>query len=75
MCMHPKLLELAEKAEFSMWTDEPWKPDGATIDWSSNYDREIQKFADLIVQEIEDYIKEAEGDIDYVRFLIDKNFK
>lgn len=33
------------------------------------------KFANLIIKEIESYIKDSEGDIDYVRFLIDRNLK
>lgn len=32
-----------------------------------------RKFAELILEEIESYIADSEGDIDYVRFLIDRN--
>jgi hypothetical protein len=39
------------------------------------YDMFNQRFAELIVKKIESYIQEAEGDIDYVRFLIDGNLK
>ena len=31
------------------------------------------KFAELILEEIESYIADSEGDIDYIRFLIDRN--
>ena len=31
------------------------------------------KFAELILEEIESYIGDSEGDVDYVRFLIDRN--
>ena len=31
------------------------------------------KFAELILEEIESYIADSEGDVDYVRFLIDRN--
>ena len=34
-----------------MWADESWKPEGAIIDWSSNYDKELERFAELIVRE------------------------
>lgn len=34
-----------------------------------------EKFVELFIQEIESYIEESEGDIDYVRFLIDRNLK
>lgn len=73
--MNPIIKKLAEDAGFAMWEDEPWRPEGAEIDWSSNYDYELQKFVDLFIKEIETYIQEAEGDIDYVRFLIDRNLK
>lgn len=33
------------------------------------------KFANLLVEEFEQYILESEGDIDYVRFLIQRNLK
>jgi hypothetical protein len=43
--------KLAEQAGFVMWADESWKPEGAIIDWSSNYDKELERFAELIVRE------------------------
>ena len=48
--MHKDLFKaLAMKAGFAFWGTEKWKPSGAIIDWSSIYDKEIQKFADLVV--------------------------
>ena len=35
----------------------------------------LEKFANLIVKEVESYIQEAEGDIDLVQFLIDRYLK
>ena len=49
--MNKKLIGLAEKAGFSMWTNEPHKPPSATIDWSCEYDEELQAFYELIVKE------------------------
>ena len=51
--MNELIRELAEQAEFVMWADESWKPEGAIIDWSSdyNYNNELAKFAELIVRE------------------------
>jgi len=49
--MNQRIRELAEQAGFVAWTDEPWKPLNAAIDWSSNYDKELVKFAELIVQD------------------------
>ena len=45
--MNELIRELAEQAEFVMWADESWKPEGAIIDWSSdyNYNNELAKFA------------------------------
>ncbi len=38
------ILALAEEAGFCMWGNESHKPEGATIDWSCNYDEELVKF-------------------------------
>ena len=47
-----KFRELVKKADFPLWGDEDWKPEGAFIDWGSNYDKEIRVLADLIVKEM-----------------------
>lgn len=49
--MNSKIKELAEQAGFDFWTNEAWKPEDATIDWSSNYDEAFKKFAELIQKE------------------------
>ena len=56
--MNPRIKELAEKSGFMMWSDEPWKPEGAIVDWSCNYDSELEKFAELIVKECSQYIED-----------------
>jgi hypothetical protein len=38
-------------------------------------DTVYEKFAELIVKEVESYIEEAEGDIELVQFLIDRYLK
>ena len=48
--MNAKILELAKQAGFIMWNDESCNP-GDVIDWSSRYDEEFVKFAELIVNE------------------------
>lgn len=55
--------------------DQCWSHyiNGVLIDGHLHFDS--NKFANLLIQEIETYIQEAEGDIDYVRFLIDRNLK
>ena len=49
--MKDKVKQLAEEAGFVFWGDEDWKPEGQVIDWSSVYDKELEKFAELIVRE------------------------
>lgn len=49
--MNKRIEELAQEAGFCFWTDESWKPEGETIDWSCNYDDQLQKFTELIVTE------------------------
>ena len=56
--MKPKFIELADKAGFALWDDEPWRPDGVVIDCSSNYDKELEKFYELIVSECADLVRE-----------------
>ena len=36
---------------------------------------QVEQFAKLLVDEVESYIEESEGDIDYVRFPIDRTLK
>jgi len=58
-----KLIELMKEAEFCLWEDESWKPEGAVVDWASNYDKELVKFAELIVRhaaEIANYMEDTE---------------
>jgi hypothetical protein len=48
--MNERIKDLAEQAGFVLWQDEPWRPTDV-IDWSSRYDDELKKFAELIVRE------------------------
>jgi hypothetical protein len=54
--MNELIKDLAAKAGFEFWADEHWKPEDAIIDWSCNYDSELEKFAKLIVKECVDHI-------------------
>lgn len=61
--MNAKFIELLKQSDFCLWEDESWKPDGAVVDWASNYDEEIVKFAELIVRhaaEIANYMEDTE---------------
>ena len=48
--MNERIKLFAEQAGFVMWEDESWNP-GDVIDWSSRYDTELEKFANIIIFE------------------------
>jgi hypothetical protein len=48
--LNEQIRELAEQAGFVLWKDESYNS-GDFIDWSSSYDNELKKFAELIVRE------------------------
>ena len=47
--MNERIRELAEQAGFVLWPDRG--PFGEVIDWASNYDEELEKFAELVRQD------------------------
>ena len=49
--MNEYFKQTAEQAGFCLWEDEPWNP-GEVVDWSSRYDPELEKFGELIIQDI-----------------------
>lgn len=34
---------------FVLWEDEDWKPKAQVVDWSNDYDAELEKFAESMV--------------------------
>ena len=48
--MNEQIKLFAEQAGFVMWEDEPWNP-GDVVDWSTRYDTELEKFANMIIFE------------------------
>jgi hypothetical protein len=44
-----------------MWSDCDWKPKGATIDWSCDYDKELKKFTKLVEAEYERVANSPDG--------------
>ena len=68
--MNKKYIELAERAGFSLWGKESWNP-GDVIDWSARYDKELESFADMIVQEcclkLLDMDEKTKGDHNYYK--------
>jgi hypothetical protein len=48
--MNKTISALAERSGFILWQEEDWN-DGSVVDWSSNYDVELQNFYDNLVKE------------------------
>lgn len=68
--MNPIIKELAEEAGFIFWQNESWGPGEGHIDWSAIYDREFQKYTELLINEC---LKALEpGDIDYAEWKLKK---
>ena len=55
--MKKKIKKLAKKAGFVIWSDASWGPGKGNVDWSSNYDKELKKFAKLVRKEYKEYEK------------------
>ena len=46
------LLKIAKKADFCMWQHEAHKPEGATIDWSCQYDKEMKLYSEMLIKKV-----------------------
>jgi len=49
--MNERIRFLAEKAGFVFWGSEEWKSEGDVIDWSCDYSKEFETFAELLIKE------------------------
>lgn len=49
---------LLERAGFYLWANESWKPKGALVDWSCNYDKQILELIDIVRQDTKNKLKE-----------------
>ena len=58
--MKKKIKKLAKKAGFVIWDDSSWGPGEGNIDWSCDYDKELTKFVELIVNECAEIADTAE---------------
>lgn len=58
--MNENLQKLAKKAGFELWDNEPWWPPGQVIDWSSDYDQELETLFKLIIRECSNFTKQPE---------------
>lgn len=71
--MKKKVRKLAKKAGFVMWADEPWNP-GDVIDWSSSYDKELEKFAKLVAAKCLKAMEDSDGDVVFAVWKIKDDF-
>jgi hypothetical protein len=59
MMINRKLQELAADAGFVFWEDEEWGPGPGNIDWSSQYDMQLQGLYDRMLEEVLQTIDES----------------
>lgn len=68
--------QLAVKAGFEPWGDEPWKPIDEVFDWASSYDKELERFYRLIVQDCIENVKLWEKDSrNHISYMLDNHYK
>lgn len=48
--MNIKFKALASECGFCFWTDESWRPKNEIIDWSTNYDKEFERYSEELVR-------------------------
>ena len=56
--MNDKIRELLVESGFCFWADEEWGPGPGKVSWDCDYEKEMEKFAILIIREC---ISIAEG--------------
>lgn len=49
--MNSKIVDLAKQAGFALWGNERHKPPNAVVDWSCQYDKELEAFYYLAVED------------------------
>ena len=67
LVMNDRIKELAEQAGFRYINDE-------RIGWAGNYNSSLGKFAELILKQCLSYVDDSFGDVDYVKFMIKRDF-
>lgn len=50
--MNEHVKRLADRAGFMFWGDEDWRPQGAEIDWSAQYDQEFDAYTQALICEV-----------------------
>jgi hypothetical protein len=58
--MHSEFRRIADDSGFCFWDGEEWAPDGAIIDWSTDYGSSIDEYSQRLVvlcsQLIQEYV-------------------
>lgn len=71
--MNNKIIALAKQAGFVFWEDESWGPGSEYIDWASDYDKELEKLVDLVVQDCAKSVQHIKAwDTDLGELVIEK---
>lgn len=50
--MNERIVELLREAGFCFWEDEEWGPGPNQIDWAAQYTDEMNKFINLLLQDV-----------------------
>ena len=50
--MNERIVELLREAGFCFWKDEEWGPGPNQIDWAAQYTDEMNKFINLLLQDV-----------------------
>ena len=49
--MNDKIRELLVESGFCFWADEEWGPGPGKVSWDCDYEKEMEKFVELLVRE------------------------
>ena len=49
--MNDRIRELLVQSGFCFWADEEWGPGPGKVSWDCDYEKEFDKFVELLVQE------------------------
>ena len=59
--MNDKIRELLVESGFCFWADEEWGPGPGKVSWDCDYEKEFDKFVELLVKECAVTAANAEG--------------
>lgn len=71
--MNKRIRELAEQS--GLYFDKDSRGQFVSFPEDGQSILSLEYFVESIISEIEGYIKESEGDVDFIQFLIDRNLK